>query len=214
MKEKVIKSIWLFVIGSIIGYIFEAIVVIAQEGHYVVRQGLIYGPFIPVYGIGGVMYYLVLSNMKLSKNKTLKDILSVFGITMILGGLTEYVSSLVQEMCFGTVSWDYSHLPFNVAGRTSLLHCSYWGTFGVAYYLLVEPLIRKADPIINNKITLIATLLIALYMILNIVISSLACYRQYERRKNIEATNPIQTFLDECYPDEYLKEIYTNIRER
>ena len=76
MKEKTIKSIWLFVIGSIIGYVFEAIVVIAQEGHYVVRQGLIYGPFIPVYGIGGVMYYLVLSNMKLSKNKTLKDILS------------------------------------------------------------------------------------------------------------------------------------------
>ena len=214
MKEKIIKSIWLFVIGSIIGYIFEAIVVILQEGHYVVRQGLIYGPFIPVYGIGGVMYYLVLSSIKFKENKKLINILSVFGITMILGGLTEYICSVVQEICFGTVSWDYTHLPFNLGGRTSLLHCSFWGTFGVAYYLLVEPLIKKADPIINNKITLIVTILIATYMIFNIVISSLACFRQYQRRKNIEATNPIQTYLDEHYPDEYLKEIYTNIRER
>lgn len=214
MKEKIIKSIWLFVIGSIIGFIFEAIVVTIQQGHYVVRQGLIYGPFIPVYGIGGVMYYLVLSSIKLDENKKIRNILSVFGLTMLLGGLTEYVSSVVQEICFGTVSWDYSHLPFNLGGRTDLTHSIFWGLFGVAYYLLVEPLIRKTDPIMNNKITLIVTIIIAIYMLLNITISCLACYRQYERRKNIEATNPIQTFLDEHYPDEYLKEIYTNIRER
>ena len=84
------------------------------------RQGLIYGPFIPVYGIGAVIYYLILNNINI------KSKWKIFLITMVLGGVTEYICSLVQEKVFGTISWDYSYLPFNFNGRTSLLHCTYW----------------------------------------------------------------------------------------
>ena len=42
------------------------------------------------------------------------DYLKIFLITMILGGITEYVCSYIQEKVFGTISWDYSYLIFNI----------------------------------------------------------------------------------------------------
>ena len=67
-KKNLIKELiivfWLFIIGSILGYIFEMIVVLFQKGYFESRQGLIYGPFTPVYGIGAIIYYLILNNIK------------------------------------------------------------------------------------------------------------------------------------------------------
>ena len=40
------------------------IVVLFQKGYFESRQGLIYGPFTPVYGIGAIIYYLILNNIK------------------------------------------------------------------------------------------------------------------------------------------------------
>ena len=62
--NELIKVFWVFIIGSIIGYIVEMIVGILQNGHFVSRQGLLIGPFIQVYGIGLVSYYLVISRIK------------------------------------------------------------------------------------------------------------------------------------------------------
>ena len=59
-RVKAIEKVFLiFIIGSICGYIFETIVVLFQKGHFEIRQGVIYGPFIPVYGLGGIMYYII-----------------------------------------------------------------------------------------------------------------------------------------------------------
>lgn len=81
-KKKVIKELivifWIFIIGSIIGYIYEMIVVLLQKGYFESRQGLVYGPFTPVYGIGGIAYYTAFRFIK-TRNKG-----KVFIITMIL----------------------------------------------------------------------------------------------------------------------------------
>lgn len=84
------------------------IVVLFQKGYFESRQGLIYGPFTPVYGIGGIAYYITFKLIK-TRNKG-----KVFFVSMILGGLTEYIASYVQEKAFGTISWDYSYLLFNL----------------------------------------------------------------------------------------------------
>ena len=105
-KKKILKELiitfWVFIIGSILGYIFEMIVVLFQKGYFESRQGLIYGPFTPVYGIGGIIYYIA---FKLIKTKDKKI---VFLTSMLLGGITEYLCSVIQEKAFGTISWDYS----------------------------------------------------------------------------------------------------------
>lgn len=210
-KENILKELiiifWLVIIGSILGYIFEMIVVLFQKGYFESRQGLIYGPFTPVYGIGAIIYYLVLNQVK-TRNK-----LKIFFITMILGGATEYISSFIQEKAFGTISWDYSYLMFNLNGRTSLLHCTYWGIAGVLYVTFIEPLIEKLRLIIDTKSLKIITIFVSIFMIFNIQISCFAADRQFERRKNIEPENRLDMFLDKYYPDEYMNQIFTNKKD-
>lgn len=204
LREELTILFWIFIIGSIAGFIFEITVVLFQKGHFELRQGLIYGPLIPVYGIGAILYYVVLNKIKL-KNK-----LQIFLITMLLGGLTEYLCSFMQEKLFGTISWDYSYLPFNIQGRTSLLHCIYWGIGGILYVTYIEPLIEKMREKINKNIIRIITIILAIFMIFDITISWMAAERQIERKSNVEPENKIDLFFDEYYPDEYLDRIFNN----
>ena len=209
MKDKNVKKeltilFWVFIIGSIAGFIFEVTVVFFQKGHFELRQGLIYGPFIPVYGIGAMCYYIVLSKTKI-KNK-----IQIFLITMILGGITEYLCSLIQEKAFGTISWDYSYLPFNINGRTSLLHCIYWGIGGVLYITYIDPFLNKMIDKTNIKAFDLITIILSIFIIFDISISWMAADRQTERKNDIEPQNHLDLFLDKNYPDEYMNRIFNN----
>ena len=209
MKRKdvfkfVLIIFWVFIIGSMIGYGVETIVAIIQNGHFASRQGLLYGPLIPVYGIGLVAYYLVISKIKDKGN------LKIFIITMVLGGIVEYLFSFFQEKFFGTVSWDYSNLWFNINGRTSLLHCLYWGTGGVLFvkyiYPFIEKLINKIDILALKQITVILLVLLAF----DVGISCIAANRQRERIEGVTANSSLDRFCDEYYPDSVMDYIYSN----
>ena len=209
MKRKdvfkfVLIIFWVFFIGSMIGYGVETAVAIIQNGHFASRQGLLYGPLIPVYGIGLVVYYLVISKIKNKGN------LKIFIITMVLGGIVEYLFSFFQEKFFGTVSWDYSNLWFNLNGRTSLLHCLYWGTGGVLFvkyvYPFIEKLINKIDILALKQITVILLALLAF----DVGISCIAANRQRERIEGVVANSSLDRFCDEYYPDSVMDYIYSN----
>ena len=203
--RKIVKVFWVFVIGSIIGYLLEMMVGLVQNGHFVSKQGLIYGPFSQVYGIGLVIYYLVIPNNK--KN------IEIFLISMFLGGIVEYIFSYLQETFFGTISWDYSNLLFNINGRTSLLHCIYWGIGGILFSKYIKPQIEKIDCLCPKIWFKVLTIFLAIFLLFDIIISSLACKRQEERKEGIEPKNNIEIFLDKTYTDEVLNEIYSNAKE-
>ena len=198
---------WLFILGSILGYIFEMIVAVVKMGYFESRQGLIYGPFTPVYGIGLVIYYLILDKINI-KEKT-----KIFFITMVLGGITEYICSYVQEKVFGTISWDYSNLIFNINGRTSLLHCIYWGIAGLVYFIYIKPMTEKLKQKLYESKTQIITIIVSIFMIFDIGITCIAANRQTERRRNISPENKMDIFLDKHYPDEYMDKIFANKKE-
>lgn len=201
IEEKAIKIFWLFVIGSFLGFLVETVVVLVQKGYYESRQGLIYGPFTPVYGIGIVFYYCAIGKIKNTGK--------VFLLSMILGGMIEYFCSYFQEQFFGTISWDYSNLYFNVNGRTSLLHCLYWGMGGVIANKLLFPYI---DQIQNQskKYFRMVTIVCLIFMLWNIQISCMAASRQEERRKMEKPENQWEMFLDKHFPDDRMNRIYAN----
>ncbi len=135
-KIELIKIFWIFVIVSAIGCLIETAFCLIKKGHFEVRQGVIYGPFIPVYGAGAVLFYLLVPRITGATTENTKEVnvIKIFFYTMVLGGITEYLFSYCQECLFGTVSWEYGELHFNLNGRTSLLHCTYWGILRNNFY--------------------------------------------------------------------------------
>lgn len=206
MKDRIvniiIKIFWIFIIGSIFGFVLEMFYAMLKTHTITIRKGLIYGPFIQIYGIGAVVYYLLISKMKNPKE--------AFFAGMIMGGLLEYVFSFLQEVFFGTISWDYSQFVFSLNGRTSLLYCIYWGIIAVVFLKLIYPWFKKLDKYIQKKRVKIITVLFMLFMIFDISVSWMAGDRQEERRNNIPPKNIVDTFLDNAYPDEVLDKIYDN----
>ena len=135
IAREFLKLFWIFVFGCIMGYVMEVIFNFVRTGEFETRQGLIYGPFAPVYGIGTLAFYLILP-----KFKKMWQVILVSGV---LGGVTEYLCSFFQEKLFGTISWDYSNQLFNFNGRTSILYCLVWGALGVAFIKFVYPYFDK-----------------------------------------------------------------------
>lgn len=200
-----IKIFWIFVIGSIFGFFAEMLYALVYTRALEVRQGLIYGPFIQIYGLGAVAYYLLISNIQEPKKAFISG--------MIMGGVLEYLCSFFQEIFFGTISWDYSHLFMNLNGRTSLLYCVYWGIIAIVYLKVVYPFFQKMEPVLEQTAIKIFTVFFMLFMAFDITISCMAGSRQQERRQNIPATGPVDEFLDRTYPDELLDKIYNNKKD-
>lgn len=201
----IIRIFWIFIIGSVFGFFAEMIYSTVYTRSIVIRHGLIYGPFVQIYGIGALAYYLLALKVKEPKE--------AFFTGLIMGGILEYLCSFFQEILFGTISWDYSNLFMNINGRTCLLYCFYWGIIAVVFLKLVYPWLEKIEPMIYKKWVRIFTVFLMLFMIFDITISCMAANRQNERHNGIPAKNEIEVFLDNTYPDEYLDRIYNNKKE-
>lgn len=200
-----IKIFWIFIIGSVFGFLAEMLYALVYTRTLEIRQGLIYGPFIQIYGIGSVAYYILISNIQEPKKAFISG--------MIMGGCLEYLCSFFQELFFGTISWDYSHLFMNLNGRTSLLYCVYWGIIAILYLKVIYPAFQKMEPLTKKVGVRIFTICFMLFMTFDIVISCMAGNRQQERRQNILADGPVDEFLDRTYPDERLNKIYNNKKD-
>ncbi len=200
-----IKIFWIFVIGSVFGFFAEMFYALVYTRTLEIRQGLIYGPFIQIYGMGAVAYYILISNIQEPKK--------AFFAGVIMGSSLEYLCSFFQEIFFGTISWDYSDLFMNLNGRTSLIYAVYWGIIAVAYLKIVYPVFQRMEPMIDKKSIRIVTVFFMLFMTFDITISCMAGSRQQERRQNVPANGAIDEFLDRVYPDELLDRIYNNKKD-
>ena len=199
------KLIWIFVIAALLGDLIETIFCRLTAGVWMSRSSLIYGPFSVVWGLGAVMFTSLLYRYR---NKS-EGYLFVAGT--VLGGAYEYFCSVFTELVFGTVFWDYSKIPFNLAGRINLLYCFFWGIAAVAWMKLCYPRISRWIERIPKNVGRICTVLLVVFMVLNILISGIALAR-YEQRHSTPAApqNVFSDFLDEHYPDERMERIYPN----
>ncbi|MGL5417766.1 MAG: putative ABC transporter permease [Clostridium sp.] len=199
------KIIWLFIVGSVLGFIVETLWCFIKNGYFQNRQGLIYGPFIPVYGIAFALCAVILYRFAHKRGSL------IFLVSGILGGIFEYCCSWGQQFLTGTVSWDYTKAAFSIGGRTSIQYCVFWGVLGVFFIKEVYPLFNKFFNYFSPKKIKIITYICIILMVPNILISTLAVRREVARMNHIPATNAVDRFLDKHYPDSYLKKVFPNM---
>lgn len=204
--KSVYKIFWVFFIGCFGGVVVERLWALVRYGVLEPRVGLIYGPFNLVYGIGaGALTFLLYP----FRNRS--DVFSFVGGALI-GSAVEYACSLFQEIVFGSVSWDYSNRPFNLHGRICLLYAIYWGFLGVLWIKELYPRMAKAILRIPNRIGRRLTAVLAVFMLLNTVMTGLTVLRWIERRAGEPANNRAETYFDQHYPDERMEAIFSNLQ--
>lgn len=196
------KLFWIFIIFSIAGVFIETIWCFLTRGIIESKQGLIYGPFSQIYGLGAMIMIIVLSPLKNKKRSI------IFIYSAIIGAGFEYLCSYVEENALGSMSWEYSKMLWNINGRINLLYTMFWGILGVVLITYLFPKVNKIIESIPNKPGIIITWILIVFLSLDIVITISAIRREAERYKNIPATNNFEEFLDKQYPNSYMDKIF------
>lgn len=201
------KLACLFFIGAFLGDIIETIFCRATAGVWMSRSSVVYGPFSIVWGLGAVLLTAVLYRYRDRSDSF------VFLFGTVLGGAYEYICSVFTELVFGTVFWDYSHLPFNLGGRINLLFCFFWGIAAVVWLKLCYPrlsgLIERLPIRLGKRLTWI----MIVFMVINILVSALALARYTQRHTMPDAPpTALSQLLDQRFPDERMEHIYPNAK--
>lgn len=191
--------------GSFAGVIIEMLWCLLRNGRIESRAGLVYGPFNLLYGVGAVAMTLLLYRYR---NRSAA--ISFVGGTVI-GSVIEYLLSWGQETLFGSTSWDYSEVPFNINGRICLLYSVFWGVLGVMWIKSIYPRVAKIILKIPNKAGKIITWALTVFMIFNAAISLFAVWRWSERVHNVPASTAADEFFDKRFPDSRMERIFANM---
>ena len=200
------KLIWLFFIGAFLGDIVETIFCYMTTGTLMSRSSVVYGPFSIVWGIGCAVLTLLLYQYRDRSDRF------IFMFGTLVGGAYEYACSVFTEIVFGTVFWDYSHLPFNLGGRINLLFCFFWGIVAVVWIKMIYPVLSSWIEKITYKKGVIMTWCFVVFMTFNILMSGLALSRYSQRQNGLKSQNSVERYIDQQFPDQRMEKIYPNAK--
>lgn len=200
------KILLICFVGSFAGVIIELLWCLVKNGYIESRSGLVYGPFNLLYGAGAVLLTICLY-----KFRNRGAWISFLG-GILVGSVVEYICSWGQEMLFGSRSWDYSHMPFNINGRICLLYSVFWGFLGVLWIKRIYPVMAECILKIPNKVGKIITWALVVFFIFNSFMTLSSMARWTQRMNDIEPTTKFEEFIDNRFPDSRMEKIFANMK--
>ncbi len=201
------KLFWMFFIGAVVGDLFETVYCRISMGWWMSRSSLVWGPFSLIWG-GAIM----LATMLLYKDRNKPD-RYIFLVGTVLGGAYEYVCSVLSELVFGRVFWDYSEIPFNLGGRINLLFCFFWGIAAVAWIKWLYPFFSGLIEKIPVLWGYIITWILILFLVVDMAVSGLAMIRYDRRSRGLEPKAAWEEVMDKYFDDARMEKIYPNAKK-
>jgi uncharacterized membrane protein len=147
-KYELSSIIIFFFIFAFVGWIWEVSLYLFRDGIFV-NRGTMYGPVLPIYGVGCTLIIL------LTRFEKVRDLLNkpfqTFVIIMILCTIIEYATSWVLERITGLKYWDYTGVFLNVNGRVCFECSLFFGLGGSLCVYFVAPILERMIQKISIK---------------------------------------------------------------
>lgn len=152
-----------FFAGCVVGWIYEELFYYFVEGK-LLNSGFFYGPYLPVYGFGCLFILYTTRYFK-------KHWWIVFGGSMFVTGLLEYVTGYVMYAIWQKRWWDYRGLFLNIDGYVCLRSVLTFAVGGIGVIYFIDPLIRKFTVDGNAKARHIITGVLFAVMLLDVIMT-------------------------------------------
>ncbi|MCD7725552.1 MAG: hypothetical protein LUI12_08400 [Clostridiales bacterium] len=159
----IVHWLFFFYLYSFFGWCFESAYV-SIKARKPVNRGFMRGPFLPLYGSGAMMMYIV--SLPVQDNLLLTYIAGVIGATAL-----EYVTGVTMETLFKVRYWDYSSQPFNFRGQICLGSSLAWGFLTILMTRVIHKPIEQAVMSIPASYLLYGTIGITVYMVADFTLS-------------------------------------------
>lgn len=156
---------WLFFFYAycFFGWCFESAYVSLKSRRFV-NRGFMRGPFLPLYGTGGIMMLLV--SMPFADNIFLMYLAGCVGATLL-----EYITGVLMEALFKVRYWDYSNQKFNFQGHICLGSSLAWGGLTIFMTEILHKTVERLALMIPSTILMVVTLLLTCYIVSDFTLS-------------------------------------------
>ena len=125
-----------FAVYSFVGWIIEVIYRSWTQRRFV-NAGFLFGPFVPLYGMGALLVFWMGSLLS-----NYHPLVLIAAIGVVLSTL-EYLFGFLSERLFGLKLWDYSKNRFNLHGRICLLYSIAWAVLAFGFSEFIHPFIER-----------------------------------------------------------------------
>lgn len=116
---------------SFAGWLWEVLLHIYID-HTFVNRGVLYGPWLPIYGFGGIF---ILSLLRRFAQKPYQ----IFLMTMLTAGTMEFITGSILWKVYKMRWWDYRDSFVNLKGFVCLEGLLLFGTGGLVIFYLAAP---------------------------------------------------------------------------
>ena len=139
----------LFFIGSTLGWVLELFFrhwfSSANPEHKWINPGFCVGPYVPLYGFGLCILYLLAAIGDYSGFGATASGRAILFVCMAVSmTVIEYIAGIWLLKRMKLRLWDYSKLWGNIQGLICPLFSAFWAILGAVYYFLVHPYVLDA----------------------------------------------------------------------
>ncbi len=131
---------FLFFIGSLIGWVLELVYRnLTRKDNKWINPGFCTGPYVPLYGTGLCILYLLASLEKydMFKNPFLNKTVLFIAMSATMT-IMEYIAGIICLKFFNVRLWDYSEYKGNIQGIICPQFSLIWSALGAVYYFFIH----------------------------------------------------------------------------
>ena len=174
MKLKRLRDIFLmFMACAFLGWIYEVLVGLLETHVGYVNRGFLFGPYLPIYGFGGIILITLLMpirNKKIHLGRISISFVLVFLSTMLITTILELIGSYFMELIMGDWLWDYSTYFCNFEGRIALWSSVKFGLGGLIIIYIIEPAVYFCIQKLNERAVNIFTIILAIIFTIDLLL--------------------------------------------
>ena len=139
---------FLFFLGSVSGWLLELIFrryfSSSNPERKWINPGFCIGPYLPLYGIGLCVLYLLASLNVFSMINPIFNKALIFILMAVCMTAVEYIAGIISVKVFKVRLWDYSNEWGNIQGIICPKFSLIWALLGSVYYFLIHPYILNS----------------------------------------------------------------------
>ncbi len=161
-------SVWtlmlLFLLFSSVGWIWEVSLHLMQ-GDGFINRGMLHGPWIPIYGTGGIIALMLCTRFR-------KNPVKEFFFSILLCGCIEYLGAYMLETRYHEKWWSYEGNFLNLQGRICAEGLLVFGVACMLVVYLIAPLFDYFLSMLKSRVLLIIAVSLMAVFAVDVVYSS------------------------------------------
>lgn len=175
----VLNLMTMFFFFALAGWIWESSYE-SVRNKKLTNRGMLIGPYIPIYGFGGLFVYVIFSEMQDA------SIAKIFIYGMIAATLLEFITSFVLDKLFHVSFWSYEGYFGNIQGRICFWASLFWGILSVVFTKFVNPYISEKIFGLDHDLRLIIVTVLTTTFIIDLVSTVTSAIKFKQRLADIK----------------------------